>query len=85
MIKDAGYELVEMKDADDCCGFGGDALLTHPELCASILKRKLDNVEATGVDTVVTACTACVLQLRGGLDKRNSKIKVVHIANLLSE
>ena len=83
LIKDAGYELVEMKDADACCGFGGDALLTHPELCGSILKRKLDNIEATGVDTVVTACTACVLQLRGGLDKRNSKIRVAHIAELL--
>jgi iron-sulfur cluster protein len=85
LIKDAGYELVEMADSDACCGFGGDALLTHPELCGSILKRKLDSIEATGVDTVVTACTACVLQLRGGLDKRNSKIKVVHLADLLSK
>jgi iron-sulfur cluster protein len=83
LIKDAGYEVVEMNDADACCGFGGDALLTHPELCGSILKRKLDNIEATGADTVITACTACVLQLRGGLDKRNSKIKVVHLAELI--
>jgi iron-sulfur cluster protein len=83
LIKDAGYEIVEMKDADSCCGFGGDSLLTHPELCGSILKRKLDNIEATGVDTVVTACTTCVLQLRGGLDKRDSKIRVVHLADLL--
>ncbi len=75
LIRDAGYELVEMNDADACCGFGGDALMTHPELCGSILKRKLANIEATGVDTVVTACTACVLQLRGGLDKKRSPSK----------
>jgi Fe-S oxidoreductase len=85
LIKDAGYEIVEMNDSDACCGFGGDALLTHPELCGSILKRKLANIEATGVDTVVTACTACVLQLRGGLDKKKSPIRVVHIAELLGQ
>ncbi|MDD5313235.1 MAG: LUD domain-containing protein [Dehalococcoidia bacterium] len=85
LIEKAGYELVEMNDPDACCGFGGDALLTHPELCGSILKRKLDNIEATGVNTVVTACTACVLQLRGGLDRRKSPIKVVHIAEFLAK
>jgi iron-sulfur cluster protein len=85
LIDRAGYQLVEMNDSDACCGFGGDALLTHPELCGSILKRKLANIEATGVDTVVTACTACVLQLRGGLDKKNSPIRVIHIADLLAK
>ena len=85
LIKAAGCELVEMTDADACCGFGGDTLLTHPELCGSVLRRKLDNIEAAKVDTVVTACTACVLQLRGGLDKRNSPVRVVHIAEFLSE
>ena len=84
LIEAAGYKLVEMNDSDACCGFGGDALLSHPELCGSVLQRKLANIEATGVDTVVTACTACVLQLRGGLHKKNSPIKVVHIADLLA-
>ncbi|MFA5399637.1 MAG: L-lactate dehydrogenase (quinone) large subunit LdhH [Dehalococcoidia bacterium] len=84
LIEAAGYSLVEMNDADACCGFGGDTLLAHPELCGSILRRKLANIKATGVDTVVTGCTACVLQLRGGLHKNNSPIKVVHIARLLA-
>jgi Fe-S oxidoreductase len=84
LIEAAGYRLVEMNDADACCGFGGDTLLAHPELCGSILQRKLANIEATGVDTVITACTACVLQLRGGLHKKSSPIKVVHIAGLLA-
>jgi len=84
LIAEAGYELVEMNDADACCGFGGDTLLAHPELCGSILQRKLANIEATGVDTVVTSCTACVLQLRGGLHKKGSPIRVVHIAELLA-
>ena len=84
LIEEAGYQLVEMSDPDACCGFGGDALLAHPELCGSILQRKLASIQDTGVDTVVTACTACVLQLRGGLHKKDSPIRVVHIAELLT-
>jgi len=83
LLKREGFEIVEMADADACCGFGGHVVLSYPELSKSILKRKLDNIEATGVDTVVTNCLPCVLQLRGGLDKRHSKIKVVHSADLL--
>ena len=79
-----GFELVEMADADACCGFGGHVVLAYPELSASVLKRKLDSIEATGVDTVVTNCLPCVLQIRGGLDKRQSKIQAMHSAELLA-
>jgi Fe-S oxidoreductase len=58
-------------------------VLDYPELSGSVLKRKLDNIEAADVDTVVTNCLPCVLQLRGGLDKRQSKVKVMHNAKLL--
>jgi len=85
LLAQEGFELVELFDADTCCGFGGQVVLDYPELSGSILKRKLDEIEATGVDTVVTNCVACVLQLRGGLDKRRSKIKVVHSAELLAQ
>ena len=73
-----------MNDADACCGFAGTFVLEYPELSGSILNRKLNNIEATGADIVVTNCIPCVLQLRGGLDKRNSNIKVMHSAELLA-
>ena len=80
-----GFEIVEMPDADVCCGFGGEMLLNYPELAGDVLDHKLDSIVAAGVDTVVTNCTACVLQLRGGLDKRKSNIKVMHTAELLAK
>jgi len=84
LLEREGFELVEMADADTCCGFGGKIVLDYPELSNSVLRRKLDNIEATGVEVVVTNCTPCVLQLRGGLDKRKSNIKVMHSAELLA-
>lgn len=84
LLHSYGFEIVEMADADACCGFGGRVVLDYPQLSASILKRKLDAIEATGVSAVVTSCLPCVLQLRGGLDKRHSPIKVLHIAEFLA-
>jgi iron-sulfur cluster protein len=85
LLEREGFEIAEMNDADVCCGFAGTFVLEYPELSGSILKRKLDNIEATGANIVVTNCTPCVLQLRGGLDKRNSNIKVMHSAELLAK
>jgi len=88
LLEREGFELVELGNSEVCCGFGGEIVLDYPELSNSVLKRKLDNIEATGVDTVVTSCLPCILQIRGGLDKRkgpNCNIKVIHMAELLAK
>ncbi|MCJ7828655.1 MAG: (Fe-S)-binding protein [Dehalococcoidia bacterium] len=85
LLQREGFEVTEMADSDACCGFGGHVVLSYPELSKSVLKRKLDNIEATGAETVITNCIPCILQLRGGLDKRHSHIKVMHSAELLAK
>jgi L-lactate dehydrogenase complex protein LldF len=81
----AGYELVEMKESDMCCGMGGSYSLTMPELSAPILERKLVNIEKSGAPLVLIDCPGCVMQIRGGLDKRASDIRVEHTAQRLAE
>ncbi|MEJ2092213.1 MAG: LUD domain-containing protein [Syntrophobacterales bacterium] len=81
----ADLEYLPTKDEDTCCGMGGTYSMDFPELSAELLKKKLDAVEATGADLLVTDCPGCVLQLKGGLDKRHSKVKVKHIAEALAE
>ena len=85
LLEREGFEVVEMAGSDACCGFGGDIVLRYPELSNSVLQRKLDSIEASGADIVVTNCTPCILQLRGGLDKRKSDIKVMHSAELMAK
>jgi len=84
LLEREGFEIVEMNGADACCGFGGETVLNYPELSNSVMQRKLNAIEAAGVDTVVTNCAPCILQLRGGLDKRRSNIRVIHSAELLA-
>jgi len=85
LIQKAGYTYVSSKDEDVCCGFGGSYSVDFPEISSEILKKKLDNVEASGADILVTDCPGCVMQLSGGMDKRKSHIKVLHLVELLAK
>ncbi len=87
LLTTAGLDYVAAKDEDVCCGFGGSFSIDFPEISAEILRRKLDNVEATGAEVLVTDCPGCVLQLRGGMDKRPSSgnIQVKHIAEVVAD
>lgn len=85
LMKQAGYELVEMTESDMCCGMGGSYTLKMPEISAPILERKLVNIEKAGAPLLLIDCPGCVMQIRGGLDKRGSKIKAEHTAQRLAE
>lgn len=81
----AGVQLIEMKESDRCCGFAGSYSIKFPEISGPILDRKMKNIEETGADYVVVDCPGCLMQIGGGLDKKNPKIKVIHTAELLLE
>jgi Fe-S oxidoreductase len=84
-LKIAGYQYLPAKNEEVCCGMGGTFSVDFPEISGELLKNKLDAVAATGADLLVSDCPGCVLQLRGGLEKRGGKIKVQHIAEAVAE
>lgn len=81
---DAAASYKPAEEEDVCCGFGGSYSVKFPEVSAQVLNNKLTNLEATGASTLVTDCPGCVMQLRGGEEKRGNKLKVEHIAELLA-
>ena len=83
LIKQAGLEYKECADEEVCCGFGGTYSMKFPELSSELLKKKLDNVEAADADVLLTDCPGCIMQLRGGLKARGSKVEVRHVAEML--
>jgi len=85
LLQTAGLYYAPCKDEDVCCGFGGSYSLEFPEISSEILRQKLDHVENTGAEVLVTDCPGCVLQLRGGMDKRNSRIQVRHISEVVAD
>ncbi|MDD2966093.1 MAG: LUD domain-containing protein [Desulfovibrionaceae bacterium] len=84
LIADAA-DYVPCAEEEVCCGFGGTYSMKFPEVSGQILAKKLDNVAATGATRLVTDCPGCVMQLRGGAEKRGMKLKVTHMSELLAE
>lgn len=84
LLTSRGYQLVEMKYPDRCCGFGGSYSVRFPEISGPILDAKVRDIVETGAKIVATDCPGCLLQISGGLEARGHRdIKVVHTAELI--
>lgn len=79
-----GATIVELPNAEECCGFGGIFSMEHPELSAEWLKRKIANLEATNSPTLVVTESGCRMHIAGGLHRQKNKQRVVHIAEVLA-
>ena len=77
-------ELVEMANADVCCGSAGYYNLAQPEYADRLLEPKIDAILATRPDAVVTGNPGCMLQLAAGLRSRGrADIAVLHVVEVL--
>ena len=79
-----GCELVELPGSDECCGFGGSFSVRLPEVSTAVLDKKLANAEGTGVDCLVACDAGCLMQMGGGLTRRGSRVRAVHLAQILA-
>ncbi len=78
-----GVELKELPGAEECCGFGGLFAVKMGDISGAILKRKLENIEASGAETIVGTDVSCLMNIAGGLRRRGSRVQVKHLAELL--
>jgi len=79
-----GADIIELPEAQDCCGFGGIFSIEHPELSAEMLKRKIGSLEKTESPTLVVADAGCLMHIQGGLKHQKKSQRVVHIAEILN-
>ncbi|MHB8843812.1 MAG: (Fe-S)-binding protein [Nitrospirota bacterium] len=80
-----GIELVEMKQPDRCCGFGGIMRLSHPTLSGTIGEAKARDIALTGASLAVTGCPGCRMQIADSLKRAASDIRVVHTVQVIAE
>jgi L-lactate dehydrogenase complex protein LldE len=79
-----GLKLVEMDAAEECCGFGGTFAVKFPDISGAMARTKIDSIVRTGADTVVSVDSSCLMQLQGALDRAGSKIRTMHLAEVLA-
>jgi L-lactate dehydrogenase complex protein LldE len=79
-----GLELVEMNDAETCCGFGGTFAVKFEAISAGMADQKITNALATGAEYIISTDLSCLMQLDGFIKKKNLPLKTMHIADVLA-
>jgi glycolate oxidase iron-sulfur subunit len=80
-----GLELIELKEADICCGSAGVYNIVHNEMSDHLLESKMRRISETGAELVLTANPGCLLQLRAGVKRQGNQQRVMHVIELLDE
>lgn len=79
-----GLELVELPRAEECCGFGGTFSVKNGDTSSAMLADKCACVEESGADVCTALDASCLLHIGGGLSRRGSGVKAVHLAEILA-
>ena len=83
-----GLKLVELENNRQlyvCCGGGGDLEMIDPELSAAIAQRKIEEIQRTGAEMVVTSCQQCIRTISGYAKKHEINLKVMDITEVVLE
>ena len=80
-----GLELVELPDAEICCGFGGTFCVKYPEISNTMVTNKAEAAEACGADTLLAGDLGCLMNMAGKLTRRGSAVRVRHVAEVLAD
>ena len=79
-----GLTLVELRDADVCCGFGGTFAVKYPDISGKIVEEKVKNVAATGAPTLLAGDLGCLMNMAGRLSREGRAVEVRHVAEVLA-
>lgn len=80
-----GLELIDLPEADMCCGSAGTYNVAEPRMSRRLMLRKTAHILRTGAAVVATPNPGCLLQLRAGLLTQGAPVTAVHPLDLLAE
>jgi L-lactate dehydrogenase complex protein LldE len=84
LTKVGGLELVEMDEAETCCGFGGTFATKFPMISTAMGEMKCASAVATGAEFIVSNDSSCLMHLQGLLSRQGNKLKTIHLAEVLN-
>ncbi len=78
-------KIVEMKEANVCCGFGGTFSFKFKHISTALVKQKIDNALQTGAKYIVSTESSCLLNIQSYIIKNKIPLKTIHIADILAK
>jgi L-lactate dehydrogenase complex protein LldE len=79
-----GIDLVELPDAEECCGFGGTFAVKNADTSAAMLADKLHAIDTTRAEVCTAGDNSCLMHIGGGLKRSGRRTRAVHLAEILA-
>lgn len=79
-----GLELVEMRDTDMCCGFGGSFAVKFESISSAMTEQKVNNALEMEANYIISTDSSCLLQIQAYIDKKQIPLKTMHLADVLA-
>jgi L-lactate dehydrogenase complex protein LldE len=79
-----GLQLIELGDADQCCGFGGTFAIKNSDTSTAMLTDKMRNVLDTGAEICSAGDSSCLMHIGGGLSRIRAGASTLHLAQILA-
>lgn len=77
-------DLVELPQAEECCGFGGTFAIKNADTSMAMLGDKVRNVLSTRAEVCIAADNSCLMQIGGALHRQRAGVRPVHLAEILA-
>ncbi len=84
LSKVKGLELLEMKDVETCCGFGGTFAVKFESISIAMADQKVENAMKTGADYIISTDLSCLMHIDGYIRHKAYGIKTMHLADVLA-
>jgi Fe-S oxidoreductase len=79
-----GITMVDLPEADECCGFGGTFSLKNPDVSVAMGADKARHVRESGAEVLVAGDNSCLMHIEGLLTRQRAGIRVMHLAEILA-
>lgn len=79
-----GLELLPLERCDECCGFGGSFAMRFPEISGAMVTDKAGFVDKSGAEVLIATDAGCLMNIGGLLRRRGSKVRTMHLAEVLA-
>lgn len=80
----AGLELVEMRDTETCCGFGGTFAVKFEAISSAMAEQKVHHALEARADYIISTDASCLLQLQAYIEKHQLPVRTMHLADVLA-
>jgi L-lactate dehydrogenase complex protein LldE len=84
LSKVQGLEMIEMADAETCCGFGGTFAVKFEPISVAMADQKITHATATSAEYIISTDMSCLMHIDGCAKNQHSHLKVIHLADVLA-